>query len=145
MNQPTYKIQVNEENTYSFISVGRRGLILKVVRFDEIEPDVFNLGFGDFDFEKQTLSDSIVSDNGDMEKILATVVSILSDFLQNNPKFSVFIVGSTSSRTRLYQIAINRYYEDFKVYFEIFGFQNSEFEVFQKNVNYESFLVRKML
>lgn len=145
MNQPTYKIQVNEKNTYSFISVGRRGLILKVVRFDEIEPDVFNLGFGDFDFEKQTLSDSIVSDNGDMEKILATVVSILNDFLQNNPKFSVFIVGSTLSRTRLYQIAINRYYEDFKVYFEIFGFKNSEFEVFQKNVNYESFLVRKML
>lgn len=145
MNQPTYKIQVNEENTYSFISVGRRGLILKVVRFDEIEPDIFNLGFGDFDFEKQTLSDSIVSDNGDMEKILATVVSILSDFLQNNPKFSVFIVGSTVSRTRLYQIAINRYYEDFKVDFEIFGYKNSEFEIFQKNVNYESFLVRKML
>lgn len=145
MNQPTYKIQVSEENTYSFISVGRRGLILKVVRFDEIEPDIFNLGFGDFDFEKQTLSDSIVSDNGDMEKILATVVSILNDFLQNNPKFSVFIVGSTLSRTRLYQIAINRYYEDFKVYFEIFGYKNSEFEIFQKNVNYESFLVRKML
>ncbi len=145
MNQPTYKIQVNEENTYSFISIGRKGLILKVVRFDEIEPTIFNLGFGDFDFEKQTLSDSIVSDNGDMEKILATVVSILNDFLQNNPKFSVFIVGSTLSRTRLYQIAINRYYEDFKVYFEIFGYRNSEFDVFQKNVNYESFLVRKML
>jgi len=145
MNQPTYKIQVNEENTYSFISIGRKGLILKVVRFDEIEPTIFNLGFGDFDFEKQTLSDSIVSDNGDMEKILATVVSILNDFLQNNPKFSVFIVGSTLSRTRLYQIAINRYYEDFKVYFDIFGYRNSEFDVFQKNVNYESFLVRKML
>jgi len=145
MNQPTYKIQVNEENTYSFISVGRRGLILKVVRFDEIESDIFNLGFGDFDFERQTLSDSIVSDNGDIEKILATVVLILNDFLQNNPKFSVFIVGSTLSRTRLYQIAINRYYEDFKVYFEIFGFKNSDFEIFQKNVNYESFLVRKML
>ncbi len=145
MNQPTYKIQVYEENTYSFISIGRKGLILKVVRFDEIEPTIFNLGFGDFDFEKQTLSDSIVSDNGDMEKILATVVSILNDFLQNNPKFSVFIVGSTLSRTRLYQIAINRYYEDFKVYFEIFGYRNSEFDVFQKNVNYESFLVRKML
>ncbi len=66
MNQPTYKIQVNEENTYSFISVGRRGLVLKVVRFDEIESDIFNLGFGDFDFERQTLSDSIVSDNGDI-------------------------------------------------------------------------------
>lgn len=145
MNQPTYKIQVNEKNTYSFISVGRKGLILKVVRFDEIEPAIFNLGFGDFDFEKQTLSDSIVSDNGDMEKILATVISILNDFLQNNPKFSVFIVGSTLSRTRLYQIAINRYYEDFKVYFEIFGYKNSEFDVFQKNVTYESFLVRKML
>ena len=76
---------------------------------------------------------------------MATVVLILNDFLQNNPKFSVFIVGSTLSRTRLYQIAINRYYEDFKVYFEIFGFKNSDFEIFQKNVNYESFLVRKML
>ncbi|WP_435353643.1 DUF6934 family protein [Emticicia sp. SJ17W-69] len=145
MNQPTYKVQINDENTFSFISVGRKGLILKVVRFDEIEDEIFNLGFGDFDFEKQTLSDTIVSDNGDMEKILATVVSILNKFLQNNPKYSVFIVGSTLSRTRLYQIAINRYYDDFSSYFEIFGRKKGQFELFQKNENYEPFLIRKTL
>lgn len=145
MNHPTYKVQINDENTFSFISIGRRGLILKVVRFDEIEDEIFNLGFGDFDFEKQALSDTIVSDNGDMENILATVLSILNNFLQNNPKSSVLVVGSTLSRTRLYQMVINRYYDDFSSFFEIFGRKHGQFEVFQKNENYESFLVRKML
>ena len=56
----------------------------------------------------------------------------------------IFFEGSTKSRTRLYQIAINQYYDTFSKYLELFGLTNGNPEPFQKNKSYESFLVRKL-
>jgi len=94
-------------------------------------------------FSANEVNDTINSENGDSEKVLATVVGILAEFLSSKPEASVFITGSTKSRTRLYEIAINTYLDDFLAVFEIFGGTKGIFEVFQKK-NYESFLVRKI-
>jgi hypothetical protein len=133
-----------DEFSYAFFSVGKNGVILKVVAFENIEEKRYNLGFGDYDFSTQTVNDKIVSDNGDSEKVLATVLVILDKFLCEHLDYEVFIVGSTESRTRLYQIAINVYYEEFIQFYQIFGESSGEMEPFQKNKKYESFLVRKL-
>jgi hypothetical protein len=145
MNQPTYNVVYSQsEKQYTFKSIGKHGNILKVVKFIEFQYNVYNLGFGDFDPSKKQVDDTIVTNNGDMTKVLATIVSIIAEFLSANPVAHVFFEGSTKSRTRLYQIAINRYYDEFSQTFEIFGLDGDKFETFKKNKSYESFLIRKM-
>ena len=145
MNKPTYAVQSLENLSFSFMSIGRHGIILKVIEFSEMGKNVYNLGFGDYDFTKNDVDDKIVSDNGDTEKVLATVIGILHDFLKENPYSTVFIEGSTPVRTRLYQIAINTYFEEFSKEFLIFGNNQNASQPFQKNINYESFLIKKLL
>ena len=143
MNQPTYKVKYNDSSqTYTFTSIGENGVIQKLVRFLEIGENLFNLGFGDFDPVTEQVSDTIVSNNGDMVKVLATIVSILRVFLSENPDVSVIIDGSTPSRIRLYRIIINNYYDDFVKEFIIFGYKDGQYEPLEKDVPYEFFLIQ---
>ena len=49
-----------------------------------------------------------ISNNGDAEKILATVVAAVYAFYDQYPTVWILLTGSTASRTRLYQMAINK-------------------------------------
>ena len=142
MNNPTYQVETDEENSFYFLSVGKKGIILKMVELAEIGENIYNLGFGDYDFTTNTINDKIKSSNGDAEKVLATVLGILSEFLLKNPTKTVFFNGSDLIRTRLYQKIINLYFDELTHTFEIFGGINHGFELFQKNKNYESFLIK---
>ena len=145
MNHPVYEVNYSQkEDRYVFESIGKKGIILKVVKFVELQGNIYNLGFGDFDPNTNQVDDIVVTDNGDTVKVLATIVSIVIDFLSKNPTSFVFFEGSTESRTRLYQIAINLYYNEFIKMFEMYGLNNGQPESFQKNKSYESFLIKKM-
>jgi hypothetical protein len=145
MTKPTYQTQSVNENIYTFASIGKKGIILKVVIFSEINNNVYNLGFGDYNFKNDSIDDKVKSKNGDMEKILSTVISIMGDYFSKKPDCTIYLEGSNSLRTRLYQLAIMKYYEEFSIFYEILGTSNDVTEPFQKNKNYESFLVRKLL
>jgi len=145
MNESVYPIKFSKKKKiYRFKSVGRNGIILKVVRFTEIQDNIFNLGFGDFDEKSQSIHEKEISGNGDMVKVLATVISITELFLNENPDVWIYIEGSTPTRTRLYQIAISKFLEYFELKFEIYGSINGVYESFQKNVQYESFLIKNL-
>ena len=145
MNQPIYEIQFSEfDQIYTFISEGKQGKILKMVRFQEIDESMVNLGFGDFIQSTWQVDDKVVSDNGDMVKVLATVLEILDIFLNENPEISVFITGSSPSRVRLYQIAITTNFSLLLKKYLISGFREGNWEGFQKNISYEAFLVQKL-
>ena len=145
MNKPTYKVEIDGENTFSFLSTGKNVIILKVVELVEIREGTFNLGFGDYDFANNVIDDKAESENGDAEKVLATVFGILLRFPSENPDKNVFISGSTPIRIRLYRMIINKYFDEFSQSLTILGGIDFEFEPFQKNKNYESFLVKKLL
>jgi hypothetical protein len=145
MNQPTYDIEyLFDKDSYVFESIGPNGSIYKVVIFSEIENGKYNLGFGDYDLLTNDIDDKIVSDNGDMVKVIATVVGIALKFLSENPMTYIYIKGSTTLRTQLYNRIINRNYDDLIHSYEIYGSQNDISEVLQKNTPYESFLIRKL-
>jgi hypothetical protein len=145
MNKPIYPVEFTNEYSYGFLSIGSKGIILKMVAFDKIEGNIYNIGFGDYNFLDGTIDDKIESNNGDAEKVLATVFSILNDFLIKHPTFTVYFKGSNHIRTRLYQIAINTYFEEFSTDYEIFGKNGDNVESFKKNKKYESFLVKKIV
>ena len=83
------KYPIKSENNFflfEFISEGPKGLIQKVIQFEQtIEPNLFNLAFGDVNVQTNELDDLVISNNGDSEKVLATVVAALYAFFDKYP------------------------------------------------------------
>ncbi len=130
--------------TFEFLSEGSKGKILKVVQFQQMnQPSLYNLAFGDKDYSTGTIDDKVVTDNGDSIKVLATVVSALYAFADKHPDSWIYATGSSASRTRLYQMGINRYYEIVIEDFEIMGEHRNEWELYQYGKTYQAFAVHK--
>ena len=134
----------NNFTVFEFISEGPRGLIRKVIQFQETnEPNLYNLAFGDKNGDTDEIDDIVVSNNGDSEKVLATVVSAIYAFFDKNPDTFVYATGSTSSRTRLYRMGIARFYETMKEDFYLFGQIDDDFYEFEIGKDYKGFLVQR--
>ncbi|GHV44576.1 hypothetical protein FACS1894180_6090 [Bacteroidia bacterium] len=131
--------------TFEFISEGDKGLIHKLVRYQPTNlKGVFNLAFGDKDHETGDIDDTIISNNGDSEKVLATVTATVYAFTDKYPDAWIYATGSTKSRTRLYRMGITKFLSDVKKDFEILGERNDDWENFRKDVEYNGFLVRRI-
>src|ERR1043165_8403750 len=108
MDLPLYEFDFDvKHQMYRFVSVGSRGNIQKGVKFKRVRDYLFNLVFGDWDEVNERIDDKVITNNGDREKVLATVAEIVIQFIDLHPYAFIFAQGSTNSRTRLYQIGIN--------------------------------------
>ncbi len=145
MKLPAYQLKSSETLTsYEFVSEGKKGFIQKRIQFSLINKDeVYNLAFGDKKPATGDIDDLAISDNGDREKVLTTILSAVYAFTEEKPNAWIFAVGSTPSRTRLYQIGIGKYYNDLTEEFEIFGQLNGEWETFETGKNYTPFLAKR--
>ena len=123
------------------MSVGPRGSIQKVVRFKRVRDGIFNLVFGDWGEVSEIIDDKVITNNGDREKVLATVADIVIQFIDLYPSAFIFAQGSTGSRTRLYQMGINANLPLVSQHLYIEGFLNGEWQSFKKGKNYSAFLV----
>lgn len=132
---------------YEFYSKGPKGDIKKVVRFSLVElpkTPYYNLGFGDWNKEKKGIDDFIISNNKDAERVLATVAGAVMDFTDHYPDSIIYAEGSTASRTRRYQMGINKYWKEIAPLFDVFGLvENEGFQPFAKGINYKAFVVRR--
>jgi hypothetical protein len=144
MNLDTYNLKSDsDQEVFEFESIGPKGKILKLVLYRETAfKGIYNLGFGDLNPKTGEIDDTVVSDNGDGEIVLSTVVSTIHKFFEKHPKAQVYLSGSTKSRTRLYRIAINKYFELFSSKFEILGELETHFERFTKNKEYQGYLIK---
>lgn len=146
MNLPHYRYLVsNDFKDYKFYSEGPKGKITKIVRFTKMEefPNVYNLGFGDEIHGVVSFNDMIISNNGDRDLVLSTVANTVVDFTNYYGNCYIYAEGSTTSRTRLYQIGISSILDEVSIYFEVQGLIGDKWYYFQKNVNYEAFLIKR--
>jgi hypothetical protein len=63
--------------------------------------------------------------------------------LINIPMAWVYATGSTSSRTRLYRMGINKYLENAANDFHIFGEHEDDWLVFEKEKDFEGYVVKR--
>ena len=143
MHLERYEFEV-KENRYDFYSQGPEGRIKKAVlykRLSALQP-LYALSFGDWREETNRIDDRVVSNNGDRQKILATVAATVFDFANRNPEAFIFAVGSTPSRTRLYQMNIASYLTTIQALFEVDGLFRTGWQSFQIGYNYSAFLLR---
>ena len=145
MKLPRYHLKSNERlTTFEFVSEGPKGLIHKLIQFTPTNlKGVYNLSFGDKDPNTGKINDTSISNNGDSEKVLATVVASVYAFTDKNPDAWVYATGSSKSRTRLYRMGISKYYAGVKKEFEVYGEASDDWEVFDKDKDYDGFLVRR--
>lgn len=147
MNAEYYPLRVsNDYLSYSFLSLDRKGPILKVITFDPIETEphqVFNLSLADTDNMTKQIRDDVISDNGDKDKIIETVAESINIFCEHYFKAYILIRGNSSSRNRLYQMAIAGRLKKISLRYEIYGLTKTGWQVFLRNRNYEGFLLRR--
>jgi hypothetical protein len=128
---------------FDFISTGRNGTIQKRIAFTETDwKNVYNLAFGDID-DDGSINDSSVSNNGDRNKILATVARVVDDYTKRYPDRWIIFKGSTDERTRLYRMAVGLHLEELSATFEIYGYVDEQFILFNKELKISAFLIKR--
>lgn len=144
MKLDKYELKSGEQlEVFEFVSIGIKGKISKLIQYTPTNyKDLYNLGFGDKNIETGEIDDNVISNNGDSEKVLATVVVTLYAFIDKHKDAMVYATGTTKSRTRLYRMGINKYLDEIKQDFEIYGELETGWEEFRKDVEYEAFLVK---
>lgn len=144
MNEESYTLKKTQEvYQYEFFSDGPNGVIRKIIQFQAIDgfDHLYNLAFGDWNEANGTIDDTITSNNGDRKKVLVTVARAVFEFMKRHPEATIFAQGSTSSRTRLYQMGISAFWNEINAYFNIDGYIDHKWEKFIIKRNYEAFLL----
>jgi hypothetical protein len=149
MNLSKYEYHANEEYiSFTFSSIGPRGIIKKVVTYEPMNTfingiPIINLAFGDWNEQLQKVDDSIVSNNDDRDKVLATVASTVLLYLEKHGQKFIFAVGITPVKTRLYQMGINAHLVEIEALFIIKGLFKGVWLPFESGRNFDAFLILK--
>ncbi len=145
MKLPRYELVAEKTlRVFEFTSEGPKGRIQKLIKFSETAlKGYYNLAFGDKDIEVGDIDDRIVSNNGDSEQVLATVVSSVYMFTEVYRDVWVYATGNTKARTRLYRMGITKYIDEVEKDFYVFGQLEGEWEEFKKDMNYTAFVVKR--
>ena len=143
------KYHLKSEETFTvfeFISEGPKGAIRKLIHFQRTsQKGIYNLAFGDKDPETGDINDLAISNNGDMEKVLATVVSAVYAFFDKYPDAMVYATDSTQARTRLYRMGITKFYEEMTKDFHLYGQIGDNFYDFEAGIDYQGFLTERKI
>ena len=145
MKLPKYPLAADDDlTTFEFVSEGPKGLIHKLVQFTPTNlKGLYILAFGDKDHLTGEIDDFVISNNGDSEKVLTTVVATVFAFTDKYPDAWIYATGSTKARTQLYRMGIGKHLTEVAKDFEILGEENDDWETFKKNIDYEGFLVKR--
>lgn len=129
---------------FEFTSIGPKGRIKKLVQYTETNlKDFFNLGFGDKDESTGEINDTVITNNGDSQKVLATVASTVYAFTDKHPDAWIYVQGSNIARTRLYRIGITNNIKEIKKDFHVFGLEDNQWHEFRNGIEYQAFLIRR--
>lgn len=143
MDQSYYDvIEFPEGERFEYLSIGNT-IIRKAIVFHEMKiPFLYSLTLADIE-DDGSLSVDNRSSNGDMAKNLATVYKTVEQFLHNNPRAVIIFNGNTASKSRLYQMAIAKYLDQFWEIYLTWGVRcdNEQREPFQLNQAYKAFFV----
>lgn len=145
MDKPSYPFkEIQNELLFEFESVSQLRKIRKIVSYQRIddERNIFNLALLDVD-KDGVMSDTSVSNNADMESVLATVIATVPLFFEKFNSGTIYFQGSTKSRTRLYRAILNKYQAQIRLLYEIKALENNQVVDFNENKDFEGFFISK--
>ena len=145
MRDQRYQLKFSQSFTiFEFVSEGVKKRVPKIIKYTESSTEgIYSLGFGDKIGDTDDFDDEVITNNEDSIRVLATVAASVYIFTDKFPNAYVFATGSTPSRTRLYRIGISNNLAEIEEDFIILGLFQGDWEIFQKNKNYTSFLLTR--
>jgi hypothetical protein len=98
-------------------------------------------------FGKRIIFQPAVSDNGDRNRILATIVRSIDFYTARYPRRWVYFTGNTNGKARLYRMAVTLHFEELSEKFESYCRVDGtpEFLRFQEGVVVSGFLIKRKL
>jgi hypothetical protein len=86
-----------DEIQYLFMSEGEKRII-KIIQYSYVldmhGKRVFNLGFGNYDIENDSVIDDVNTNNGDVYKVFNTVLGTVPRFFEVNKDAAIMVAGS---------------------------------------------------
>ena len=145
MNLERYPVKADDDfKRFVFFSEGPKGSIRKVVEFQQDGNDNFyNLAFGDWDEVSESTNHNSRSNNGDRDKVIATIASAVFEFMLVYSNAIIYAKGATEARTRLYQMGISKHLDEISLRYAISGWYEDQWEPFESGKNYKSFSLEK--
>lgn len=141
MTAEHYPLQKAEgREAYFFESTGPRGTIKKIVEFQFMAGNVWNLGFGDV-MPDGNWDDGAVSNNGDLIQIMATVAAAARLFCEKWPNRSLFISPFDERRYKLYHAIFERRLAEIDAVFTVKGIIGDHLFDFDPTKRYDAFLL----
>lgn len=136
-----YDIKLNGELTqFRFTSTGPKGTIKKIIEFQPIEENQWNLAFGDV--KDNDWEDNVISDNDDMRLVLQTVANTVHVFLEKYPGREVYIEPLDRQRKILYNRIFQQKWVEIEPIFYVKGEVSSGFfEDYSPQKLYNGFLI----
>jgi len=128
------------KNAFFFKSVGVKGTILKVIIFEHLKGNRYNLAFGDV--VNNELDDEVISNNRDFVKVMATVATAIYYFLETNPKAIVEIDPIDSKRALFYNRIFQRKHTEIIEILNLVGIVNKQKEIYNPEKLYDKFEIR---
>jgi hypothetical protein len=144
-----YPFDHTKASSYRFTSIGRKQIIKEVVFTRTSHRNIVNMGFGDV-LPDGLIDDKANSNNGDIVKVLGTIVQIMIDFTNKFSDSEIFFAGNTPERSKLYFRIIHTHYHKLSKLFIITileptgtGFIERPFEP-ELPVTFIGFLVKRI-
>ena len=134
-------------SSFDFISTGKNGAIpIRIIFMPTELTEVYNLAFGSI-MNNEEIDDFSIGDNGDRNKILATIADAVDLYTQHYPDRLIYFRGSTKGRTRLYRMAVGINLEEISLTFDVFAEIEREdnFVPFHKNMEINAFLIKRRI
>lgn len=129
---------------FEFISIGQRGHVHKrIVFMPSNRPEVRSLALLDKDMATGEFIDTSISDNGDRNKILATVEHAIDAYTQKYPDRWIHFKGNTAQRTRLYRMAVGINFDELSLKYNVYAVTGGNVIPFSKNMDLDGFLITR--
>lgn len=130
----------SEKEVYFFESIGPKGQIGKMIQFDFMGENTWNLAFGDR-LDGHHFDDSANSNNGDLVKIMATVAETIRVFSERWPNRMIHIQPLDEKRKRLYNAIFSRHFHHIEADFYIFGELAAQLHSYRPERIFDRFLL----
>lgn len=138
MIEETYPLKADPSLVeFTFESIGPKGRIEKIIQFTPFGDGRWNLGFADRRDDKW--DDEVVSNNGDLVRVISTVACAAYLFSKKWPKRQIFISPVDEKRKRLYNSIFKRHFQTISATFLILGIDELGIRPFEPAYFYDEF------
>ncbi len=135
-------LSFNNKTQFFFKSIGSKGLVVKVVVFNRVEGNRWNVGFGDL--RDGIIDDTSFTNNNDVRKVISTVTKAIYDFSKTHPERTIAIAPVDERRSGFYNAVFRKHFSEASEAFDVFGIIQGNRENYLPEKEYDSFeLVHK--